>query len=115
MTHLSMAQALSLWSELEQALHGTNGYGSDTAEIYIYRLMRRCPTLEAGIDSQVAAEEYAQANASLYDLLAHFAVERDATITVEGRRLGKWLRRARHDHRVHVKVVASARKARGAR
>ena len=44
MFHLSMSQALGLWSDLEQAYHGTNSYGGDEAELYLYRLMPNTPT-----------------------------------------------------------------------
>lgn len=43
MHNVSMIQALSVWSELEQAYYGDNGFGGDTAEIYAYRLARQTP------------------------------------------------------------------------
>lgn len=40
-----MTQALSIWSELEQAYYGDNAYGGDTAEIYAYRLQPADPKM----------------------------------------------------------------------
>lgn len=113
MHNLSMTQALSIWSELEAAYYGKNGFGTDTAEIYIYRAMPYDPTVAAlaGVlhESErarsIAADTYDRANESLCALFTHFAKERGAHIEVEGRELGEWLKGARFIHRVHVKVV----------
>lgn len=100
---LSMEQALSLWSELEQAYFKKNGYGGDTAEIYIYRLMPHTPSI--GTFENLAVEAYDCANQAMYELLAMFAEDRDAVIMVAGRELGEWLKTARYHHRVHVRVL----------
>lgn len=114
MQNLSMTQALSIWSDLEAAYYGKNGFGGDTAEIYIYRAMPYDPTVAslAGVlhESErarsIAGESYDKANASLHTLFVHFAASREARIEVEGRELGDWLRTARYDHRIRVKVVS---------
>jgi len=68
---MSMVQALSVWMELEDALHGENGYGGDTAEIYIYRFMAYRPgagymppeeAMKAPITGPAVAEDYDRAN-----------------------------------------------------
>lgn len=117
MHRLSIVQALSLWSDLEAALYGKNGYGGDTAEIYIYRLL---PYVAGERHSTVSLEElirsgtiigngvrddYANANASLHNLLVHFAATHDVRIEVDGKELGPWLKTALYTHRVHVKVI----------
>lgn len=106
---ISMLQALELWSELEKAYHGTNTFGSDTAEIYMYRVMSDSPKYEylekPGILGDAAREDVANANAVLHDLLTLFAKTREATLTVEGKKLGPWLKKANFSHRVHVTVT----------
>jgi len=114
MHDLSMTQALSIWSDLEAAYYGKNSFGSDTAEIYIYRLMPFEPLVarvEFGsspvgkIGEDAMNSTYRQASESLHALLAHFSKTRDARVEIEGRELGEWLRSACYMHRVHVKVV----------
>ncbi len=113
-----MQQALSIWSDLESALHGTNSFAGDTAEIYIYRLLTHSPGLGryggveldrmmsgSGIIAEGLREDYDNANTSLHDLLKHFAKEHGATIEVNDKELGAWLKTARFTHRVHVKVT----------
>src|SRR5512141_430888 len=101
MHRLSLQTILELWSELEQALHGTNGFGGHTAEIYVYRDLPNTPgghqenDILGGLDA-------------LYGLLMMFSGMRDAAITVDGRRIGKWMIDSRNDHRFHVRVRARA-------
>lgn len=110
MDNLSIRQALDIWSDLEQAYHGTHGFGSDTAEIYIYRLMPFCPIAAINLTQPevmqgLANEYYARANVSLYNILYHFSDRREADIEVEGRALGEWIRTGGFTHRVHVRVM----------
>ena len=113
MHNLSMIQVLSIWSELEAAYYGKNGFGTDTAEIYIYRAMPYDPTVaslsgvlhESERARSIAGESYDRANESLHALFTHFAKTKNARVEVEGRELDDWLRTARFGHRVHVKVV----------
>ena len=51
MTNLSMAQALSLWTDLMQAEFNRHGFCGDTAEIYAYRLQPCCPSAERAMKS----------------------------------------------------------------
>ena len=112
MHNLSLIQALSLWSELEQAYFNRNGYGSDTAELYLYRFMPHHPGIDGfdkgGIFGEIAREAYADACVTLHALLAHFAETRSARIRVNGRPLGPWIKKAGFTHRVHVKVTPKA-------
>lgn len=43
MHRLSLVQALSLWSDLDDAYYGKSGFGGEVAEIYAYRLMPYAP------------------------------------------------------------------------
>ena len=40
-------EMMHLWGELVECYHGVNGYGSDTAEIYAYRLMPYSPLVHS--------------------------------------------------------------------
>jgi len=109
-----MDQALSLWSDLEQAYFGKHGYGGDTAELYLYRFMpfsvavTRYPPEKIADDGPIGTllrNTYDTANRAMHDLLQLFAESRDARIEVEGLELGGWLRTARYQHRVHVRVT----------
>lgn len=122
MNNLSMIQALDLWSELEAAFYRKNGFGGDTAEIYMYRLMGYAPAVahnppdiveRAGIVGDSAREAYDTANRSLHNLLVHFADKHEVRIEVDGKELGPWLKTARLVHRVHVKVVRRTEAVRG--
>lgn len=111
MLNLGLNQILALWSELEAAFYGKNGYGGDTAEIYIYRLMGDVPNVfgdealaQPGARGDSVREAYDRANASLHAVLAHFAETRDAHIEIDGRELGAWVKDERFTHRVHVRV-----------
>lgn len=114
MHRLSMVQALSLWSDLEAAYYGKHGFGSDTAEVYMYRLMDSNPSAEAarranrtdGIFGAAHAEQVREANKALHNLLEHFAKTREAKVEIDGRELGEWLKTAMFEHRVHIKVTA---------
>jgi hypothetical protein len=113
MHQLSTKQALSIWSELEQAYYDDNSWGGDLAEIYIYRLLPYRPgnykTIEDALNSPILGgdikAEYQQANQDLYDLLVHFAQQRNVIITVNDQKLKKWLKSGYFTHRVHVKVI----------
>ena len=95
MHRLSIAQALSIWSDLEQAYHGTHGYGGDVAEIYLSRLMPRSPMAEPvllsgrwkdfapGLMADLAREVMEDSNESLHRLLCHFQSERDCLVLIE--------------------------------
>lgn len=123
MHNLSMAQALSLWSELEDARRDENGFGGDVAELYVYRFMAHEPSVARGKPEEMAIEDsltgemmreaYDRANESMHNLFQHFAKERNCRIEIEVheggewvyRELGKWVKTARFSHRVHVKVT----------
>lgn len=114
MHNMSVVQVLSVWMELEDALHGESGYGGDTAEIYIHRFMPYRPgagsmppeeAMRAPITGPDVAAAYDRANVSLHSILVHFAKERDAQIEVDGNELGEWVKTARNTHRVHVRVI----------
>lgn len=107
-------ELLALWSELNDAYHGKNGYGGDTAELYAYRFDTYAPTRH-GSDGHAGNPSIAddnEANAErarrLYDLLTLFSKLSDCVVSVNGRpgrKVGKWMLAMRFDHRVHVQVT----------
>jgi hypothetical protein len=105
---LSLEQALSLWSDLEQAYHKPEKYR--TVEIYMYRLVNGSPSahrVDLIADSLLGdnvREVYKKANQALYALLEHFCKTREASIKVDGRELGPWLAESLQCHRVQVTV-----------
>lgn len=117
MHRLSLVQALALWTDLEAAYYGEHGYGSDTAEVYLYRFMPYSPSGVAALEgrnngpisSEVARDMVKDANEALHNLLVHYALTREAHIEVDGRELGPWLKTAGYSHRVPVKVVKRSR------
>lgn len=48
---ISIEQAVKIWHQLEDALHGVSNYGGDTAEIYLYRFMPYSPVYAAKASS----------------------------------------------------------------
>lgn len=121
MINLSMVQALDLWTDLEAALRGENGYGGDVAEIYAYRCGTRSPAAIVLPNSEIGAKEKRadclRAAASLVALCKHFEEKRDALIRIQrvGRKemwIGAWPRGELFDHRVHLRVVPRAPKRR---
>lgn len=106
-------ELLALWSELDDALNGQNGYGGDVAELYAYRFdvyspVRHIPPGKPDWEPDAAAERAKR----LYDLLRLFASQRNCRISIGGRNgarwigrtLGRWLLSEPFDHRVHVRV-----------
>ncbi len=100
---ISMDQALDVWSELEAAYYGKNGFGGDTAEIYVYRLMQGSPSPDD--------DDYLRANQALFSLLRRFqAMHTDAVISLyatrkdDGRRFGTWVHKCQETHRHHIRI-----------
>lgn len=113
MLNITLMQALSLWSALEEARHGTSSFGGDTCEIYMYTVMPFTPALgqknstsieSPGFVGDSLREAYDQANTTLFEMLDLFAKTHRVKIEVDGKALGPWLKTARNQHRVHVHV-----------
>ena len=105
-----MNQALSIWSELWQAYYSDNSYGSDTAEIYAYRLMAHNPSLHMPESSQsykVASHEAAELAAqSMRNIVFMFCKEADCKCVIDGEDCDTWLaHNPEFDHRCHVYVM----------
>ena len=113
--YLSVAQALSVWSDLEAAFRGEHSYDDHVAEIYAYRLMQHSPVLaHSGAADRPEREAIMLHQAeSLHELLTLFAFQRHAKISIQiwngptsstFRDLGPWVREHPENHRWHVRV-----------
>lgn len=106
MIHLSQMESMLLWGELVEALHGKNGFGGHTAELYAYRFGRRyvpIPSVQQDNDRQAAQSLYAL----LRMFLLHYSLH-TRRLLVNGRRFGVWVRdEFVFDHRVHVEVLVA--------
>lgn len=96
MFSMSVPQALSIWSELEDALRGEHGFGGHVAEIYVYRASMASPSNNV--------EQTRLANASLRELFELFQIFRNSVIRVADRTLGDWMDESENDWRWHVEV-----------
>lgn len=104
-SNLSMRQVVDVWSDLTDAYYGRNGYGGNTAEVYIYRLLPY---------GKPHRKDYVEANATLLGILRCFE-ERypDAAITLyatrndDGKALGPWLAGCEENHRHHIRIGKS--------
>lgn len=115
---ISMDQALGIWSDLWQAFYSDNGFGSDTAEIYAYRLVGHqpvwnhcpCPEGPGQLDTmqRYAWETGVEAKRNLVTLLRHFRQQTLCRIQVDGIPLGQWDDGGALLHRCHVTVIRRA-------
>jgi hypothetical protein len=112
---LSAMQLLSIWTDLEEARAGTNGFGGDVAEIYLYRAVPDEPSAEAilAFSPERAAVAYRHASESLLRLFQTFEKLRHVSIGVEDdkprsfRPIGPWFVERDFRHRVHVHVSSA--------
>lgn len=105
MIDLSMRQVIELWSDLEEARHGTNSFGGNTAEVYAYRLLSAAEDSGQGkeVSGKVAARR-------LFDLLHLFQEMHGVDVRVEvGRHHDghgyEWLLDHPITARTHVRVI----------
>ena len=109
MRNVSITQVLSIWTELEEARHGTNGFGSHTAEIYAYRVMPYRPGYNINCendeisDSSTTQREAARSIVALCKLFIE-THERN-TLTIDGLAPDEWLKQNdQFLHRCHIEV-----------
>jgi len=106
---VSTLQALSVWSELEQAYYDNNGYGTDTAEIYAYTLLPNMPSERLHSASDLLdyyLDEYLNAGQVLVSLCMLFAEQRQCAVLIDDVPCAEWAAKDfAFQWRVHVKVV----------
>jgi hypothetical protein len=114
MLSISPNQIMHLWEELIDASHGCNGYGGDTAEVYVYRFMQHSPSVvldrirHGQGDKDVSdgyREDYLEAASALHALCRLFEERRGVTIEMAEGPLDSLLGPQTYDHRVHLKVI----------
>jgi len=115
MMDITMRQALGVWSELESAYNGTNGYGGNTAEIYAYRLQQRDPTAELqnhnNLSEAARKEQAGKAADNLKELIAFFLeTHDDCTLTIDGEHWQEAFRDGFY-HRCHVRIRMGTRQS----
>ncbi len=115
--NIPMIEVLKVWGELVECLHGANGYGGDTAELYAYRFAGDSPSrrlLDKSVRGEADAAAALEARQALHSLLSIFEGVYGARCTVNGMSLMLWhsmKNKEPFDHRVHVKVSASAKES----
>ena len=77
MINITVNQALTFYAQLTKCLTNTNGYGGDTAEIYVYTLMEHSPSYASNRESTFAQEDVKQAIDALLRLCARFIADQD--------------------------------------
>lgn len=107
--YCSIKQALGIWDELRSAYEGTNGFGSDTAEIYVYRLLSNDPNMLLGAkDYKRDPQDLKKASQCLGEIIDIFKEHYDKIkVEINGLEYKKWIKKHGHefDHRVHIKII----------
>lgn len=109
---IPLRDLLLLWSELEEAKLGKNGYGSDTAELYAYRFVGRQPLVDNecvhGTETwrNANAEMNREAADALVWLVDTFCRLRECFAYIDGHWPNAWREKIgdRFGHRAHVRV-----------
>lgn len=105
----STLQALDVWADLHEALEGRHPFGSDTAEVYGYRLRPESPGRGSVMLSEDTARADRRAADDLREIAALFEERHGCRVLVvlgrndEGIPVAEW--REPLAHRVHVRVV----------
>ena len=105
---MTIGQAVSVYGDLVAAYYGDDSFGSDTAEIYAYRMQTHRPSLMFSHDTemfrQADKEAALQAGENLLWIIREFKKNFNARVELQGmtfstlRSEGLW-------HRVQVKVI----------
>lgn len=103
---------MELWEQLLDAEHGRNGYGGDTAEIYVTRFMMHSSTvtldrMRGGDLSEGGREDYHEACRTLHALCRVFEERRKVVVEMIEGPLDDLVGDRVFDHRVHLRVKRS--------
>ena len=102
---------MELWGELIECLHGVNGYGGDTAEIYAYRFQMYSPVAHNKINTVAGPARLKEIAIESGELLAQlcgmFVVRHECAVLINGTPLDDWPFVYEFDHRVHVTIKAN--------
>lgn len=105
--NISMNQAINLWDELHSALQGKNGYGGDTAEVYLYSMMEHSPSYARGHAAMFASSSIEHAGHEIYALVNRFEGKHSCFVTMEEGELAELIHPDFPYHRIHLKVRRS--------
>lgn len=90
MHNASIDQIVGIWSELEECYYDDNGYGGDTAEIYLYRVQHSFPSyVHSGgnYNNPLLGEDFRKfdidAIKTLFSIFKQFEEKKEVTIEVE--------------------------------
>jgi hypothetical protein len=101
--YLTINQALNIWDKLVSAYYGTNTYGGNVAEIYLYECMEHSPIFARNSQSTFAQDDVERAKYALKDLMNRFReLYSDARLTDEEGAPVELI----GTHRWHIKVVS---------
>lgn len=81
--YVSPNQIRVFLQELKDCLLLQNGFGTDTCEIYVYRMMEHSPTFANHPESSFCEEEVKRAYRNITALCEKFAAENEAIVTFE--------------------------------
>lgn len=109
----SPLQIMGLWENLLSAEYGRNGYGGDTAEIYISRFMTHSSTvtldrMRGGDLSEGSRHDYREGCRTLHALCRLYEERRKVVIEMLEGPLDDLIGDRVFDHRVHLRVVATS-------
>lgn len=114
-TTIPLSELLNLWGELVEAYHGVHGYGSDTAEIYAYRLQAYSPMAHDHKDEKALHDCAINAAEALAALCIAFEGAQDCRVTIDNMAPNAWLAASRKggvlfNHRAYIRVVVPSTK-----
>jgi hypothetical protein len=109
--NLTHNQLIEIYSDLVKAYYCENHYGTNTAEIYAYRMRIDNPgRLPGFVDFKSVKEQNIETAKTLYEILLKFKEYFPSTIYIENRLLGKWIQNFEFEHRVHIKIIRKDKK-----
>ncbi|MBY3433057.1 hypothetical protein HFN89_02540 [Rhizobium laguerreae] len=105
--NISPSQLLDLWDELHSVRQGTNTFGGDVIEFYLFRLMPNSPFVWNDPHSSFADEHYYAAACNLHAVCRLFEEKHGIAVEFEdGSNIDPLLDRTDlNRHRVRLKVA----------
>lgn len=112
---------VSIWAELVEAYHGVNPYGSDTAEVYAYRLTTFSPRAHSHGDREIAYMIAVQAANALCSIVEEFCSKEhyDCEAEISGMSVEEWCNAHNYggggfyDHRCRIRIIRKDTKTHG--
>lgn len=115
MHNASIDQITNIWSELEECYYDDNGYGGDTAEIYLSRIQSSNTsyiTFKGDYNSPLFGEDFRKYDVdgmkTLFSIFQTFEEKKEVKIEVEefkNYKKFKFNSSSPIYHRIHVKVI----------